>query len=83
VSANDRKAVNFTLSAGNVHDSVGGFEVLETIGKMPKPVNLLIDRAYEGFNMRKTAFYLNFKTVVPPKENRKDKNRVIGGFWEI
>ena len=61
------------MSAGNVHDSIGGFEVLETIGKLSKQVNLLMDRAYEGFNMRKTAFYLNFKTIVPPKENRKNK----------
>ena len=33
---------------------------------------LLMDRAYEGDNMRATAQELGYKPVVPPKKNRTD-----------
>jgi hypothetical protein len=35
--------------------------------KMP----LLMDRAYEGDEMRKLARELNYELIVPPKSNRK------------
>ena len=37
---------------------------------MPRPVHLLMDRAYEGDATRQLAVELGFVPVVPPKQNR-------------
>jgi hypothetical protein len=52
VSANDKIAVEFILSAGQLHDAPQGRLLLETIGTQKyqqnfKSASLLMDRAYE------------------------------------
>ena len=37
---------------------------------MPRPIHLLMDRAYEGDATRQLAWDLGFVPVVPPKQNR-------------
>ena len=37
---------------------------------MPRPIHLLMDRAYEGDETRQLALDLGFLPVVPPKQNR-------------
>jgi transposase len=37
---------------------------------MPRPVHLLMDRAYEGDATRELAVELGYVPVVPPKHNR-------------
>jgi transposase len=77
VSANERIAVEFMLSAGHLHDAPQGRLLLETIGTQKykhhfKSVPLLMDRAYEDNETRYIAQQLYFAPVVPPKKNRKD-----------
>ena len=38
---------------------------------MPRPIHLLMDRAYEGDETRQLALDLGYVPVVPPKENRR------------
>jgi transposase len=75
VCANDRTAVEFILSAGQLHDAPQGRLLLETIGTQKykrsfKPMPLLMDRAYEDNETRYIAQQLYFDPVVPPKKNR-------------
>ena len=77
VSANERIAVEFILSAGQAHDAPQGRLLLETVGTQKfqhnfKSVPLLMDRAYEDDLTRYTAQQLYFTAVVPPKKNRKE-----------
>ena len=37
---------------------------------MPRPIHLLMDRAYEGNETRQLALDLGYVPVVPPKQNR-------------
>ena len=37
---------------------------------MPRPIHLLMDRAYEGDATRQLAVDLGYVPVVPPKQNR-------------
>lgn len=74
--ANDRIAVEFLLSAGQLHDAPQGRLLLETVGTQKyeyhfKSVPLLMDRAYEDDQTRYIAQQLYFTPVVPPKKNRK------------
>jgi transposase len=77
VSANERTAVAFILSAGQDHDAPHGRLLLETIGTQKyqhnfKAVPLLMDRAYEDDETRYIAQQLYFTPIVPPKKNRKN-----------
>jgi len=65
------EAVEFILSAGQVHDAPLGRLLIETAGKQKTVVPLLMDRAYEDDYTRYIAQTLNFEPVVPPKSNRK------------
>jgi transposase len=38
---------------------------------MPRPIHVLMDRAYEGDETRQLAVELGYVPVVPPKENRR------------
>jgi transposase len=38
---------------------------------MPRPIHVLMDRAYEGDETRQLALELGYVPVVPPKENRR------------
>lgn len=75
--AGDRTAVEFILSAGQLHDAPQGRLLPETIGTQKykhnfQPVPLLMGRAYEDDGTRYTAQQLYFTPVVPPKKNRKN-----------
>lgn len=69
--ANERLAVSFHLSGGQCHDAPEGRKLLENTGPVDTPISLLMDRAYEGENMRDTALELGYSLCVPPKSNRK------------
>jgi transposase len=72
VTATDRSAVIFSLSGGAAHDSPEGVALLDRITRTPEQKYILMDRAYEGENMREKALEKGFSPVVPPKSNRKD-----------
>jgi transposase len=72
MSANERIAVEFILSAGQDHDAPQGRLLMETVGKQKTVTPLLMDRAYEDDQTRYIAQTLNFEPVVPPKINRKN-----------
>jgi len=71
MAASARKAVEFTLSAGQCHDAPEGRLLMETVGRQKTFIPLLMDRAYEDDLTRYTAFMLGFEPIVPPKSNRK------------
>jgi len=71
VTASDRSAVAFRLSAGNRHDSLEGEILLEEMKRPPEAVYLIMDRAYEGDRTRAKGVELGYMPVVPPKANRK------------
>jgi len=70
MSANERTAVEFILSAGQEHDAPHGRLLMETVGKQKTTTPLLMDRAYEDDLTRYIAQTLKFDPVVPPKSNR-------------
>ncbi len=72
VTAADRSAVCFSLSGGEAHDSPEGIALLDRIERIPEQKYILMDRAYEGDNMRGKAQEKGYSPVVPPKSNRKD-----------
>ena len=72
MSANDRIAVDFTLSEGQLHDAPQGRLLMGTVGKLKSIIPLVMDRAYEDDLTRFIAQTLNFKPIVPPKSNRKN-----------
>ena len=71
MAASARTAVDFILSAGQLHDAPQGRLLMETVGKQKKTIPLLMDRAYEDDYTRYIAQMLKFDPVVPPKSNRK------------
>jgi len=68
VSASAESAVSFILSPGNAHDAPEGRKLIETLEGNGEP--LVMDRAYEDAETRKTAQESGFVPVVPPKKNR-------------
>ena len=70
VAADARTALTFALSPGQAHDAPEGRKLLHRFGKMPRPIHLLMDRAYEGDETRQLALDLGYVPVVPPKHNR-------------
>ena len=72
VTATDRSAVSFSRSGGEAHDSPEGIALLDRITRIPEQKYILMDRAYEGENMRGKALEKGYSPVVPPKSNRKD-----------
>jgi transposase len=58
------------LSPGQAHYAPEGRKLLHPLGKMPRPVHLLMDRAYEGDATRQLAVDLGYVPVVPSKHNR-------------
>ena len=71
VSASDRIAVIFSLSAGQSHDVPQGGKLIEQMEATEKCF-LLMDRAYEDDLTRKLSVKQGFTPVVPPKSNRKN-----------
>ena len=72
VTASDRAAVGFSLSGKARHDSPEGMKLLFFTTACDYKQSLLMDRAYEGDNMRAAAVELGYNPVVPPKKNRID-----------
>ena len=72
VTASDRAAVGFSLSGGQAHDAPEGIALLKKIQRKKEQKYLLMDRAYEGENVRAAAWEQGFELVVPPKKNRRD-----------
>jgi len=70
VAADARTAITFALSPGQAHDAPEGRKLLHRLGRMPRPIHLLMDRAYEGNETRHLALDLGYVPVVPPKQNR-------------
>ena len=58
------------LSPGQAHDAPEGRKLLQRIGRVPRPIHLLMNRAYEGDATRQLAMELGYVPVVPPKHNR-------------
>ena len=72
MTADERTAVEITLSAGQLHDAPQGRILMETVGKQDTVIPIIMDRAYEDDQTRYIAQTLKFEPVVPPKSNRKD-----------
>ena len=70
MAANVKTAVEFILSAGQLHDAPQGRELIETVGKQETLTPLIMDRAYQDDLTRYIAQMLKFDPVVPPKSNR-------------
>jgi len=70
VAANARAAITFSLSPGQASDAVEGRELLGSIGPLPAPLHLVLDKAYEDDETRQRALDFGFIPVVPPKSNR-------------
>ena len=70
MAANARTAVDFILSAGQLHDAPQGRLLMETVGKQKTKIPILMDRAYGDDITHYIAQTLNFDPVVPPKSNR-------------
>jgi len=70
VAADARTAITFALSPGQAHDAPEGRILLQRFGRIPRPIHLLMDRAYEGDETRQLAVELGYVPVVPPKHNR-------------
>ena len=70
VAADARTAITFALSPGQAHDAPEGRKLLNRLGKTPRALHLLMDRAYEGNETRQLALDLGFIPVVPPLSTR-------------
>ncbi len=70
VAADARTAITFALSPGQAHDAPEGRKLLRRLGTAPRPLHLVMDRAYEGDETRQPALDLGFIPVVPPTQNR-------------
>ncbi|MEZ5484367.1 MAG: IS5 family transposase [Lysobacteraceae bacterium] len=58
VAADERTAITFGLSLGQMHDAPAGRALLTHLGPVDRPVHLLMDRAYEGDETRQLALDL-------------------------
>ena len=66
VAADDRRALGFSLSAGQYGDGPEGRELIGTLGCPGCGCALAMDMAYEGDETRGPACLLGFKPVAPP-----------------
>ena len=65
--------MNFSLSGGEKNDSPEGMKLLCFTPYFEENKFLLMDRAYQGDNMRLTVKNLGYEPIVPPKRNRLHK----------
>ena len=72
ITANEKEAVELTLSPGQCHDAPQGRILMETVGKQDTETPLIMDKAYEDEETWLVAQLLKFVPVVPPKSNRKN-----------
>lgn len=71
VTASDRTAVSFSLSAGNAGCGPEGRKLLNFTAADKAHRYLIMDRAYEGDKTRALATDLGYILIIPPKQNRK------------
>ena len=69
-AADDRIAIEFSLSGGEAADCVEGRKLLLSIGPVTTHIYLNMDKAYEDDKTREIARVLGYTVVVPPKSNR-------------
>ena len=69
VAASDRAVVDFILTGGERNDSPVSIELLDKITKSDEQKYLLMDRAYNGKNVRSKAEEKGFIPVTPPDRN--------------
>ena len=69
IAANDRFALTFSLSGGNAHDAPEGRALLANWDAVPEGASMVMDRAYEGDQIRQLVLDLGMTLVVPPKAN--------------
>ena len=70
--ANTKAIVAFSITSGEAADGPQGRLLMKSLDpELVEGVNLVMDRAYEGDDTRKTAIDLGMKPCVPPKSNRK------------
>ena len=62
--------MTFSLTPGSAHDAPEGLALLDSMECADGTI-LLMDRAYEGDNVRTKAMEKGFIPVVPPKKNRR------------
>ena len=70
VAANARTAITFALSPGQASDTIEGRKLLGSIGPLPAPLHLIMDRAYEDNETLQLALDFGFIPVVPPRPQR-------------
>lgn len=68
VTASDRAVVGFSLSGGQAHDAPEGIALLSEISRAEEQKFLLMDRAYEGENVREAAMEKGFVACGPAEE---------------
>ncbi len=73
VTASDRFALTFSLSGGEKNDSPEGMKLLNFTPFFEENEFILMDRAYQGDNIRFLAKQLGYEPIVPPKSNRLNK----------
>ncbi|MEP6890400.1 MAG: IS5 family transposase [Nitrospirota bacterium] len=71
VAADARTALTVARSPGQAHEAPEGRMLLQRVGRIPRPIHLLMDRAYEGDETRQLAVELGYVPVVPPQHNRR------------
>ena len=69
VTTTDRFALTFSLSGGKKNDSPEGMKLLNFTPLVEENKFLLMDRAYQGDNMRSLVKELGYEPIVPPKSN--------------
>ena len=55
VAVDARTAITFALSPGQAHDAPEGRMLLQRVGRIPRPIPLVMARAYEGDETRPLA----------------------------
>ena len=55
MAVDERTALAISLSPGQAHDGVEGRKLLERVGSQKEHRNLVMDRAYEGNQTRRTG----------------------------
>ena len=64
MSANDRTAIDFIISEGQLHDAPHGRILTETVGKLKSVIPLVMDKVYEDDYTRYIAQTLNFLSLL-------------------
>ena len=84
VSASDRQAVIFRLSGDHAHDAPEGHALLDSWDEQIANAPLVMDRVYEGDEIRRLVEEMRMTPVVLPRANRKvelDCDRETYKFW--